>query len=76
MEFLPWLPAITTTGLLAFALWLDRQVISTRLTKSIEYEFNTKLESLRADMRASEERLKAELREKEAEILALRSGPL
>jgi hypothetical protein len=76
MEILPWLPAITTTGLFAAALWLGRQLISTRLTTSVEHEFNKKLELLRADMRASEERLKAELREKEAEISALRTGAL
>ncbi len=76
MDVTSWFPAITTTTLLAAALWLGRQLIATRLTKSVEYEFNKKLESVRADMRASEERLKAELREKEAEILALRSGAL
>lgn len=76
MDLMPWLPALTTTGLLAAALWLGRQLISTRLTKSVEHEFDTKIESVRADMRASEERLKAQLREKEAEISALRSGAL
>jgi len=76
MDLFPWFPALTTTGLLAAALWLGRQLISTRLTKTIEHEFNQKIETVRADMRASEERLKAQLREKEAEILALRSGAL
>lgn len=76
MDLIPWLPALTTTGLLAAALWLGRQLISTRLTKSVEHEFDKKIESVRADMRASEERLKAQLREKEAEISALRSGAL
>lgn len=76
MDLIPWLPALTTTGLLAVALWFGRQLISTRLTKSVEHEFNKKIESVRADMRASEERLKAQLREKEAEISALRSGAL
>ena len=76
MELLPWLPALTSTGLLALALWLGRQVIATRLTKSVEHEFNERLEAVRTDMRAGEERLKAQLREKEAEIAALRSGAL
>lgn len=76
MILYPWLPAITTTGLLAAALWFGRQLISIRLTKSVEHEFNKKIESVRADMRISEERLKAQLREKEAEISALRSGAL
>lgn len=62
--------------MLAAALWLGRNVISTRLTKSVEFEFNRELETLRAQMREGEERLKAELRIKEAEIASLRSGAL
>ena len=76
MELIPWLPALTTTGLLAAALWLGRELISNRLTKSVQHDFDKKIESVRADLRASEERFKAELREKEAEIAALRSGAL
>lgn len=71
-----WFPAITTTGLFSFALWLGRNLIATRLTKSVEYEFNARLESIKAEQRASEERLKADLKLKEAEITALRSGAL
>ena len=76
MDLLPWFPALTTTGLFAGALWLGRELISTRLTKSVQHEFDKKLESLKTELRASEERFKAQLREKEAEISALRSGAL
>lgn len=76
MVFLDWLPAVTTTSLLALALWLGRNLILTRLTKSVEHEFNTKLEVLRTQLRESEERLKADLRGKEAEIAALRGGAM
>ena len=76
MDYLPWIPSLATSALLAAALWLGRNLISTRLTKSVAHEFNTKLETLRAQMREGEERLKAELRVKEAEIVALRSGAL
>src|SRR5438105_1233155 len=76
MELVPWFPAITTTALLAAVLWASRELISTRLTRTVQHEFDKKIESLRADFRASEERFKAELREKEAEISALRSGAL
>jgi len=76
MDYLPWIPSLATSALLAAALWLGRNLISTRLTKSVAHEFNTKLETLRAQMREGEERLKAELRIKEAEIVALRSGAL
>jgi hypothetical protein len=76
MELIPWFPALTTTGLLAAALWLGREMISTRLTKSVQHDFDKKIEAVKADLRASEERFKAQLREKEAEIAALRSGAL
>ncbi len=76
MDLTAWLPPLTTTSLFAAAVWLGRNVISTRLTKSVEHEFNTKLESIRTKMRESEERLKTELRAKETEIAALRSGAL
>lgn len=76
MDITIWIPALTTSGLFAAALWLGRKLISARLTKSVEHEFNTKLEVIRGQMRESEERLKAELRVKEAEITALRNGAL
>ena len=71
-----WLPATVTTGALATALWLARKVIITRLTHSVQYEFEAKLESIRSQLRESEERIKADLRAKEAEIATLRSGAL
>ena len=60
-----WIPAGATTGSFAVILWLCRSLISTRLTKSVENEFNRKLENV-----------KAELRTKEAQIDALRSGAM
>lgn len=72
----PWTPSIVTTGLLAFALWLGRKLIAARLLKSVEYEFNAKLESVRAEFREKEEILKADLRSKENEITDLRSGAM
>jgi len=76
MSLQDWIPALTTTTLAGGALWLLRKLIATRLTKSIEHEFNEKLERLRADLREADERLKADLRAKEAEISVLRSGAL
>ncbi len=76
MDITNWFPAITTTGLFAAALWLGRELISTRLTKSVQHEFDKKIEAVKATLRESEERFKAQLREKEAEISALRSGAL
>ncbi len=76
MNIINWLPSLTTTGLLALALWLGRKLIATRLTKSVEHEFNEKIELIRAEFREKEELLKADLRAKEAEINTLRSGAL
>src|SRR5688500_11532375 len=71
-----WPPAITTSGLLATALWLGRSLIITRLTKSVGHEFDKKIEALRSQLREGEERLKADLRAKEIEIAALRNGAM
>jgi hypothetical protein len=76
MDLISWLPSITTTSLLALALWLGRRLIETRLTKTVEHEFNTRLEALRAEFRTKEELLRADLRSKETEIAALRSGAM
>lgn len=76
MALIEWLPAVTTTSLLALVGWLSRNLISTRLTKSVEHEFNEKLELLRAQLREADERFKADLRTKEVEISLLRSGAL
>lgn len=76
MNFIDWIPAITTTSLFAFVIWLIRSVISTRLTKSVQYEFDQKLEILRAELRKNEETFKADLRAKDAQIELLRSGAI
>ena len=76
MALLDWLPALTSTGGLAVVLWLGRNLIATRLTKSVEHEFNKKLEEQKADQRRSEEHLKSDLRAKESQIVALQSGAL
>jgi len=71
-----WIPALSTSALLGAAVWFGRNLIFTRLTKSVEHEFNGRLETLKAQLRDSEERLKAELRNRESEIAALRGGAL
>jgi hypothetical protein len=71
-----WYPALTTTSLLALVLWLARKLISTRLVKSVEHEFDAKLAKLGSELREGEEQLRASLRARETEIAALRSGAL
>lgn len=76
MNLHEWYPALTTTVLASGVAWIFRKWISTKITKSIEHEFNVKLEHLRADLREADEKLKADLREKETEISLLRTGAL
>ncbi len=76
MDFISWIPALTTTSLFGALIWLCREFISTRLTRSVQHEFDRKLAKVRADFQAAEEQLKSELREKEAAITALRGGAL
>lgn len=71
-----WLPSISTTAILALLLWLARNLIATRLTKSVQHEFDTKLESLRTELRKNEEVFRTDLRAKETEIAILRSGAM
>ncbi|MBA3613039.1 MAG: hypothetical protein H0W49_09025 [Nitrospirales bacterium] len=71
-----WIPAISTTSLLALVLWLGRNLIITRLTNSVRHEYDEKLETLKAKFKKSEELFKAELHTKESQIDALRSGAL
>ncbi len=74
MNLYDWIPAVSTSSALGVALWLCRRLILTRLKASVEYEFNHKLEEIRAGHRKSEEQFKADLRGKETQIEALRSG--
>jgi hypothetical protein len=76
MSALSWLPAVSTTSLLVLALWLFRSLIATRLTASVKHEFDEKIETLKTELRKSEKSFKADLRSKESEIEALRSGAL
>ncbi|MEO5565122.1 MAG: hypothetical protein ABIR05_00430 [Luteimonas sp.] len=71
-----WIPAISTTSALALALWLARNLITTRLAKSVQYSFDEKLEGLRSALRKGEEGLRSEIAAKASEIQSLRSGAL
>ena len=65
-----------TTLLVAGLAWLLRNLITNRLKASVQHEFDEKLETLRTDLRKSEEAFKADLRAKEAQIATLQSGAL
>jgi hypothetical protein len=60
-----WIPALTTTTLFGWVLWLARSLIMTRLQNSVKNEFDSKLEVLRS-----------ELKSKETQIESLRTGAI
>lgn len=76
MNLQDWIPAASTTGLFAAALWLARSLVAERLRASIKSEFEQELEDLRSDLRVKEEVFKAELRMSEVNITQLQSGAL
>lgn len=71
-----WIPAISTSLLLGIAAFLSRNIFITRLTNSVKHEYDGKIENIKTDLRKSEEILRAELRNKESQIEALRSNVL
>jgi hypothetical protein len=60
-----WIPALTTTSVLAALAWLSKSLIITRLTNSVKNEFDSKIEKLKSDLNA-----------KEAQIESLRNGAM
>ena len=75
-----WLPYFTTSALtaalIAGVLWLLRNWILTRLTASVQHDYDKKLEALRTELKKSEEQFKTDLRAREAELAAIRGGAL
>ena len=69
MEWAAWIP----TAVLAILLFIARHKIKAEIEKSVQHKFDAKVETLRADLRKSEEEFKSELRLKETEISTLRA---
>lgn len=57
-------------------IFAGRNYLQIKITRSVQFRFDEKLEKIRAELRESEERLKSNLRVKETEISALRDGAL
>jgi hypothetical protein len=71
-----WIASLSITSLFGLVLWLFKGVIKTRLVNAVRHEYDKDLELLRSSQRKNEEILKADLKEKEIQIEALRSGAL
>jgi hypothetical protein len=54
-------------------IFLARNWLKARIEKGVQHHFDIKIESVRAELRLSEERFKSDLREKENEITTLRN---
>ena len=77
MSLIDILLATTSTSLLmGVVIYLTRNLILTRLTKSVQHEFDTKLSDINSRLRISEESFKADLVRKQAEIQALHNGAI
>lgn len=71
-----WIPAISTTTLFAGVMWLARNLIITRLTKSVQHEYDAKITNLKNDFTREHEHLKAKLRAKELLLESLKTTAL
>lgn len=71
-----WLPALSSTSLLVVALWLSRHLIAERLKNAVKHDYDKQIETLRTELRKNEESFKSELKAKQSQIEALRSGAL
>lgn len=74
-DWLEWIPTITST-LIAIGFFIGRTWLKSTIKRSVQHTFDQKIENVRTDLRLSEERVKSEIRSKEAEISALRDGVL
>lgn len=76
-SFFDWcLASVSSASLVSLVILLLRNVITTRLTASVQHEFNDKIEVIKSQLRTTEESFKAELRKKESQIETLTNGAL
>jgi cell division protein FtsB len=68
-----WIQAAINLVLLA-ALFASRIWIKASIEKRVQHQFDEKIESVRTELRKSEEKFKQEMQAREAEISALRDG--
>ena len=75
MDWAAWL----SIGLYVFSaigVFVARNWIKAGIEKSVQHGFDAKIETLRTELRKSEETFKSDLRSKESQISALRDGVL
>jgi hypothetical protein len=63
-----WVPTLSTAALFAVVLWLSRNWLIARLKSSIKFEYDTRLEDLRAELKRKESKLENQIRRREQDI--------
>jgi cell division protein FtsB len=76
MTWADWAPAITSSTVLAVLGFLAGTYYRAKVEKTVQHRLDRQLEEPRAKLRTEEESLRADLRSKEDQIAALRSGML
>ncbi len=80
IQGMDWTTALTataiTTALYGAAAWLLKNLIMARLQAAVGHEYDTKIEKIKSDFTAEQERLSTKLRENSAALEAIRSGAL
>lgn len=71
-----WIPAISTSTLLVAVAWLGRNLIVARLKRSVQHEFDERIDKLRSELRKSEDQFRSALAARQSEVDALRTGAL
>src|SRR5262249_18345187 len=73
-----WLSTLSVFIALAtpVVVFATRTLLLAWISKGVQHSFDVKIERLRTELRHNEERFKSELRDKEAEIAALRNSVL
>jgi hypothetical protein len=80
MQWEDWLPALISSGTVAVlasaVVYVGRDIVKAGIEKRIQHKFDQQIETVRTNLRQTEEQFKSDLRAKEVEISALRNGAL
>ncbi|MHA1545065.1 MAG: hypothetical protein ACTSUY_01405, partial [Alphaproteobacteria bacterium] len=76
MTWADWIPALSTSTLLAVLGFVVGTYYKARVESAIKSKFDLKLEELKSKLRSAEETIKAKILEKDEQIAALRGGAL
>ena len=76
MKLIDWIPAISTSSVLTVIGFIVGTYYKAKVEKAVQHNFDGKLEALKAQLRRDDEQLKADLRARDDDIAALRSGAL